>query len=243
MNKNVPCLKFSLSILLLCFIVSGSYGQGNTNTAPDQSSNNQEAGMDDLQLRPIRLPALQEVGGSPFFSNDYKLGSIQVNNEKTVPNVPVKFNIFSNAVMVQKNGEELKLESFELVSYAEPGNDGAIKQINFRQGYPEIDNHTSATVYQALAFGPKIHLLKFLSQKVEDAPTLGDYSRREIVTTQQLYIYIPGGEIKKIKAGKQSMVDALPGMSAKIEETIKTGNLNLKNESDLVTLVKVLNQQ
>lgn len=232
-------MKYCLSFLLFSFIVSVSFGQG---ASTDQNGNSQEAGMADLQLKPIRLPALQEVGGSPFFSNDYKLGSIQVNNEKTVSNVPVKFNIFSNAVMVQKDGEELKLESFELVSYDEPGNDGAIKHINFRQGYPEIDNHTGATVYQALTFGPKIHLLKFLSQKVEDAPTLGDYSRREIVTSQQLYIYIPGGEIKKIKAGKQSMVDALPGMSAKIEETIKTGNLNLKNESDLITLVKALNQ-
>ncbi len=242
MNKNVSRLKISLSILLLCFFVSGSYGQTDTNTAPDQNNNNQEAGMGDLQLRPIRLPALQEVGGSPFFSNDYKLGSVQV-NEKTVTNVPVKFNIFSNALMVQKDGEELKLESFKLVSYDEPGKDGSIKHINFRQGYPEIDNHTSATIYQALAFGPKVHLLKFLSQKVEDAPTLGDYSRREIVTTTQLYIYIPGGEIKKIKAGKQSVVDALPGMSAKIEEAIKAGDLNLKNESDIISLVDALNQQ
>ena len=239
---NVLRLKFSLSILLLCFFVSGSYGQGNTNTVPDQTNNNQEAGMDDLRLRPIRLPSLQEVGGSPFFSNDYKLGSVQVNNEKTVTNVPVKFNIFSNAVMVQKNGEEMKLESFELVSYDEPANDGAIKHIKFRQGYPEIDNHPGTAIYQVLAFGTKIHLLKFLSQKVEDAPTLGDYSRREIVTSQQLYIYIPGGEIKKIKTGKSSVMDALPGMSAKIEEAIKAGDLNLKNESDIVALVNALNQ-
>jgi hypothetical protein len=228
MNKNVPLLKISLSILLVFFFVSGSYGQ--------------EAGIEELQLRPIRLPALQEVGGSPFMSNEYKLGTVQVNDEKTVSNVPVKFNIFSNAVMVQKNGEELKLESFKLVSYNEQGNDGSIKHINFSKGYPEIDNHTSATVYQVLAFGPKVHLLKFLSQKVEDAPTLGDYSRREIVTTTQLYIYLPGGEIKKIKASKQPVVDALPGMSAKIDEAIKAGNLNLKNESDIITLVDALNK-
>ncbi len=232
-------MKYYLNFLFFSLIVSVSFGQvGST----DQNGNNQEAGMADLQLKPIRLPALQEVGGSPFLTNDYKLGSVQVSNEKTVMNVPVKFNIFSNAVMVQKEGEELKLESFELVSYDEPGKDGVIKHINFRQGYPEIDNHTGSTIYQVLAFGPKVHLLKFLSQKVEDAPTLGDYSRREIVTSQQLYIYIPGGEIKKIKAGKQSVADALPGMSAKIEEAIKAGDLNLKNESDIVTLINALNQ-
>ena len=237
---NVLRLKVSLSVLSLFFLGTVTNGQGNTNT--DQNGNSQEAGMADLQLKPIRLPALQEVGGSPFMNDDYILGSVHVSPEKTVTNVPVKFNIFSNAVMVQKDGEEMRLESFDLVSYDVTGNDGATKHINFRQGYPEIDNHTATTIYQVLALGPKIQLLKFLSQKVEDAPTLCDYSRREIVTTTQLYIYIPGGEIKKIKPGKQSLVDALPGMSANIDEAIKAGDLNLKNESDIVIVVNKLNQ-
>jgi hypothetical protein len=239
MRKNDPSMKYSLSFLFFSFLVSASFGQSGS---PDQPGTGQEAGIAELQLKPMRLPALQEVGGSPFFSNDYKIGSVQLNDEKTVPNVPIKFNIFSNAVMVQKDGAEMKLESFKLVSYDEPGNDGAVKHINFRQGYPEIDNHTATTIYQVLVSGPKVHLLKFLSQKVEDVPTLGDYSRREIVTTQQLYIYLPGGEIKKIKAGKQSVTEALPGMSAKIEEVIKTGDLNLKNESDIIKLINGLNQ-
>ena len=243
MNKNNILSKIYLTIFFLCFLVAASFGQVGTNTNPDQGDTNQEAGMSELLLKPIRLPALQEVGGSPFLNTEYKLGTVQVSNEKTVPNVPVKFNIFSNAVMVQKEGEELKLESFELVTYDETGKDGSVKHIYFKQGYPDIDNHSGTSVYQVLAFGPKVHLLKYLSQKVEDAPTLGDYSRREIVTTQQLYMYVPGGEIKKIKTGKSSIVDALPGMSEKIEEAIKTGNLNLKNESDIITLINALNKQ
>ena len=241
MNKNVIRLKFSFTVLFLSLMVSVSFGQGGSEVTPDQNANNQEAGLTNLELMPIRLPALQEVGGSPFFNNEYILGSVQVNNEKKVTNVPVKFNIFNNAVMVQKEGKDMKLVSFDLVSFDEPGNNGTVKHINFRQGYPEIDDHTGTTIYQVLAFGPKIHLLKFLSQKVEDAPTLGDYSRREIVTSQQLYIFIPGGIITKLKSGKKSLMDALTGMSEKIEASIKAGDLNLKNESDLVELVNALN--
>lgn len=234
-------LKLSFTILFFFSLVLVSIGQGTAETTPDQTGNNEEAGMSDLILRPIRLPALQEVGGSPFMKNEYVLGTVQVSSEKTVTNVPVKFNIFNNAVMVQKDGQELKLESFDLVTYDEPGNQGAIKHINFKKGYPEIDNHTGSNVYQVLAFGPKAHLLKFLSQKVEDAPTLGDYSRREIVTTEQLYIYIPGGEIKRIKTGKKSIAEALPGMASKIEEAIKAGNLSMKSESDMIALLDALN--
>ena len=144
--------------------------------------------------------------------------------------------------MVQRDGEELKLESFDLVSFDDPGNGGNPKHLMFKQGYPEIDNRPPTAVYQVLSYGTKLHLLKFLSQKVEDVQTLGDYGRREIVTTQQLYVYVPGGEIKKIKAGKQAIADALPAMSARIDEIIKSGNLNLKNESDLVALVDALNK-
>ena len=90
--------------------------------------------------------------------------------------------------------------------------------------------------------GTKVQLLKFLSQKVEDTPTLGDYSRKEIVTTQQLYIYTPNGEIKRIKASKQSLVEALPSLSAKIDEVVTANKLNLKSEADITELVEALNK-
>jgi hypothetical protein len=201
----------------------------------------QEASIDELQVKPMRLPALAEVGGSPFMTNEYQTGSVAIAENKTVPNVPVKFNIYSNAIMIQKNGEEMRLESFELVTYTETVN-GQAKQVMFRQGYPEIDNHNAKAVYQVLSMGPKVHLLKFISQKVEDAPTLGDYSRRELVSTQQLYIYTPGGEIKRIKNSKQSVVEALPALSSKIDEVISANKLNLKNESAIAELVEALNK-
>lgn len=232
----------SLSILSLTFSVS--FAQNNPSTAPDQTGGgNTEVTMAELKLVPLRLPSLQDVGGSPFLHSDYKTGTVQFNGDRVVTNVPVKFNVFSNVIMVQRDGDELKLESFDLVSYDEPGNDGAVKHYTFKQGYPEVDNRPPSAVYQVLSQGPKLHLLKYISQKVEDASTLGDYSRREIVTTQQLYLYIPGGEIKKIKAGKQAIADALPSMSAKIDEIVKSGNLNTKSENDLATLADALNKQ
>mgnify|MGYP007022265348 CR=1 FL=1 len=235
-------MKSFVFAFFLLFAVSFSFAQNN-GTAPDQSGGSgSEATLADLQTRPMRLPALQDIGGSPFFHDEYRTGNVLLADGRTVSNVPVKFNIFNNAVMIQKDGAELKLESFDMVSY-DDGEAEAIKHFWFRQGYPEVDNRPGTAIYQVLAFGPKLHLTKYLSQKVEDAPTLGDYSRREIVTTQQLYIYMPGADMKKIKASKQSITEALPGMSAKIEEIVKTAGLNLKNETDIIKLVNELNKQ
>jgi hypothetical protein len=205
--------------------------------------NTEQAGtLDDLALNSIKLPVLSEVNGSLYLTADYVNGSVKLTQGKTVADVPVKFNIYSNAIMVQRDGQDLKLESFEMVSYEETNNDGSVKHFNFKAGYPDVDNHNSKTIYQVLSMGPTAHLLKFMSQKVEDAATLGDYSRREIVTTEQLYIYVPGGQLKKIKANKQSLVDALPELASKIDEIAKASNLKLKNESDIVVLVEALNK-
>jgi hypothetical protein len=202
----------------------------------------QEATIDDLVAKPFRLPALAEVNGSPFLTADYKSGLIQIGAGKKISDVPVKFNIFNNAVMIQRDGQDLKLESFDLVSYDEPGNDGLLKHVQFKQGLPEVDNHTPNSVYLVVANGAKVQLLKYLSQKVEDAATLGDYSRRELVITEQLYVYTPGGSIKRIKAGKKDLAEALPAYAAKIDEIVASNNLKLKTESEIAQLVEALNR-
>ena len=233
---NNKAAKLFLTGLSLFVLTTGAFAQG-----ADDSSN-QTAGIADLQIQPIRLPALAEVGGSPFMTADYQPATIEISDKRLVKNIPVKFNIFNNAMMVMKDGQDMKLELFETVTYSIIANDGSTREMIFKQGYPEIDNHTDKTVYQVLSMGPKVHLLKFMTQKVEDAATHGDYSRREIVTTQQFYVYTPGGEIKKINANKKSLVEALPALSAKIEEVVKANSLNLKNESALTELVEALNR-
>lgn len=208
----------------------------------ENSTHSNEGTIDDLIVKSMRLPALQEIGGSPFMSPDYKTGKVIIDNDLVVSDVPVKFNIFSNAIMVQKDGNEMKLESFKLVSYDDKLDLDNIKHYEFGQGFPEVDNHTDKSVYQILSNGPKAQLLKYLTQKVEDVNTLGDYNRREIVTTEQLYLYVPGSGIKKIKSSKKDIKDALPALSVKIDEITASKNLKLKSESEIVMLVDALNK-
>lgn len=202
--------------------------------------------IDDLPAKPFRMPSLTDVGGSsPFLSSEYHQGSVELGQGRVVNNVPLKFNTFNNAMMVIRNGQELKLEFFELAYYKDFDGSGNEKQLLFRAGYPEIDEHNENSIYQVLSMGPKVHLLKFISQKVEDVPTLGDYSRREIVTTDQYYVYVPGGEIKRIKSlkgSKQALQEALPDLSARIDEISTAKKLKLRSETDISLLVEALNQ-
>lgn len=208
-----------------------------------QASPETEASIDDLKVSPIRIPALQEISGSPFLTTDYINATIHLKDNKYVADIPVKFNIYNNFIMVKMDdGQELKLDNFKSVTWDEKGDDGTVKHYEFAMGYPEIDRHSDRAVYQVLSAGPNAHLLKYISQKVEDANTLGDYSRRELVKSEQLYLYVPGKDIKKIKASKKDIAEALPAFASKIEEIAASNNLKLKSESEIVTLVEALNK-
>ncbi|MBL7709192.1 MAG: hypothetical protein JNJ86_08965 [Chitinophagaceae bacterium] len=237
MRKHISFFTIA-TIVVFFFSVSAVKSQ----TTDSAAVKVEQGTIDELPAKPFRLPALAEINGSPFLTADYQQGAVELGQGKVVTGVPVKFNIFNNAVMVLKNGEELKLEFFELVSYDQADNSGNIKHVMFKAGYPEVDGHDDNSVYQVLSLGPKVHLLKFMSQKVEDAATLGDYSRKEIITTAQLYIYTPGGKIKKIKNSKQALQDALPELAAKIDEVATAKKLKLKSESEISVLVEELNK-
>jgi hypothetical protein len=212
-------------------------------TVIGQASPESEATIDDLKVSPMRLPALQEISGSPFLTTDFKSAVVHLKNNKYVADIPVKFNTYNNFMMVRMDdGQELRLDEFKSVTWDEKAEDGTSKHYEFATGYPEIDKHNDRSVYQVLTAGPNAHLLKYISQKVEDASTLGDYSRRELVKTEQLYLYVPGKDIKRIKASKKDIAEALPALASKIEEIAASNNLKLKSESEIVTLVEALNK-
>ena len=103
--------KLFLTGLSLFITGTGVFAQGASDTS------NEPTGINDLLIQPFRLPSLAEVGGSPFMTADYQMATVEISDKRLVKNIPVKFNIFNNAMMVQKDGQDMKLELFETVSY------------------------------------------------------------------------------------------------------------------------------
>ena len=238
-NKSV-FLRFSFAAVIFSAMQNVTIAQ--EGTVPDQTNGTAELNINDLPLRSVNVPALTDVGGSIYMTNDFIPATIRLKNGGVVRNIPVKFNIYNNAIVVKKDGSEQKIEPFEEVTYYVSGSNGIAKAVIFREGYPDIENHGPNSVYEVLVDGSKLQLIKYHSQKVEDAPTLGDYSRRELVKSQQLYLYIPGGEIKKVSMGKKAISSSFPAFATQADEIVKAKSLNLKSESDLIQLVEELNK-
>ena len=241
-TRFLQAFKITFVSFFTIVLANAVQAQNNNESNPNPTPGIQAGTIDDLPLKPFRMPSLQEVGGSPFLTSDYQNGTVELGQGRVVSGVSVKFNTFNNAILVLKNGQDLKLDFFELVSYELPDGKGETRHFIFKAGYPSIDNHSDNSIYQVLSTGSKVHLLKYITQKIEESSIMGDFGRREIVTTEQLYLYFPGGEMKRRKPGKQSIIDALPGMAEKIEEIATKNKLKLKSESEITTLIDELNK-
>lgn len=236
--------KIVVLITGMVLISFNGFAQSSESTQEQVITGGQGGSLDELPLKPFRMPSLSDVGGTPFLTEEFVSGSVELGQGRVVNNVQLKFNAFNNNFLVLKDGQQLKLDFFELVNYTQLDNRGILKQYVFKAGYPAVDNQGENTIYQVLSMGKKAHFLKYISQKVEEVPTLGDYSRREIITHEHYYVYVPGGSmtlIKSMKSSKQYLKEALPDLASRIEEIASEKNLKLKSESDLSILIESLN--
>lgn len=189
----------------------------------------------------LRLPNMENVDGTPYLDNEFQNATVRTKSGFDTSGVKVKFNAYGNEIIFLQDGIELALDDFDMVSYPKLQN-GVIGQVVFKTGFPKVDNLNEKTIYQVLASGSKIYLLKHISKKLEDLKTMGDYNRKEFVTKEQLYIYSPSFGIKKIKADKKALIALFPDLAAKIESVIEEKGLSMRKENNLITLIEELNK-
>lgn len=197
--------------------------------------------LNHMTSRPLRLLNIPDLQGIPYMSAEYKPGYVKIKNGYAQQNVPIRFNIYRNALEFQKNGVEMELDSLDIAMYLDvPGDSSSIRV--FKAGYPDVDNQNSSTIYEVLAIGERAHLVKFVYQKLEDVKAMGDYDKRQLTTYSRLYLYVPGKEMMKAKADKKFLTSLFPQYSQQIEKLIKENDFNLKKDSQYAQLIGELNE-
>lgn len=235
-----------LSLIILAFGISASAfsqlspGSG-TVSAPTTGGVNTPSATGFLTSRPIVLLNVMDISGSPYLSTEYKTGFVKVKSGYHEDGVPVRFNIYKNVIEFKQKGIELTLDDLDIAMYFDvPGDSNSLRI--FKTGYPAIEKQKESSIYEVLAMGDKAHLLKYFSQKVEEVKSMGDYDKKELNTYSNLYLFIPGKGIEKIKADKKAVMNHFPGQEDKIEALIKDNKLNLKKENDLAELITLINR-
>lgn len=135
-----------------------------------------------------------DVVGSPFYSDEWRLGELILPDNRKYDNVRIRLNLLSEEVhILDPNNTEIALAR------------GYIKEVvwlndlrRFQNGFPTIDNQDTTSFYAVFAEG-KVWLLqsirKVISQRKDD---LSGETRREYMTYEDYYLY-DGKTMQRIK--------------------------------------------
>lgn len=192
--------------------------------------------LQDINGRPLKQGQYEDVQGSPFFNDEYTIGRVMLSNGNIYEGVPIRFDLVTDALMFKsEKGEELEftqpVTGFSML-------DG--KYI-FKNGYEPVDNYSSTSFYQVLTESEtKASLLKNIDKLVRTEKAYGTANINKNIIEYSNYYIANSGKLMKVK-NEKDLLEALANHGNELKGYIKEQKLKLKNEGDMVQLVKYYN--
>jgi hypothetical protein len=178
------------------------------------------------------------VKGSPYLLEDWCTGTVYMKSGAKASSFPLKFNTYTNQLVFQHEGQtyvvENNVKEFEL----KPAGNSLI----FRRNFPDIDKNTAESYYQVLADGSRAVLLKRHYKQLNDVQQYNAAPIKEYTTIEVYYVYIPGGNIVRLKKDKSSLLEAAGEERARMENLINKLDVKPSRESDLIKLFQAYNE-
>lgn len=198
--------------------------------------------IEDANGRPVLVRQYTDVQGSPYLADEWIKGVVTLNNGKTYKAVDLKYDQVADELFFKNaKGETLgfvqPVSEFKLIVLEKE----TPRVLYFRNGFKPVNGNTEKTFYQILT-DDETPLVKRISKKVhENKP----YSSATVVKTFEEvreYYLVKYGLPVKIRKDKKSVLAALGSYSDQLDEFIKSNQLNLKDDADLIELVAYYNR-
>lgn len=186
----------------------------------------------------------KKIDNDSFFTAEWCEGSVIVNtNSKEIPITKLKYDIAEDRLLFQNQqgifefpkGSVLK---FTLSILNEKSN--RFQKHTFVAGLEGFEKYTPANFFEAIYDGSKIKFLRktYAELRKSAASTYGSHTEEyTYVRLEDFYIY-KNNKPFLVRKNKKSIVEALGGDVKIWEDFIKTNNLNLKKDDDIIALLK-----
>lgn len=230
--------------LLLCFsilILSYSNLNAQKNTISTTGKWGQQLFISDVNGQAF-TNIYDGIVGNVYDQADYRLAKITLKDGRVYQDVKARINLLEHEVnFIASNGQEGYLGkgmATELV-YTMPKEFGQDLQV-FQCGFPPIDNQNRISFYQILLNG-KTSLLKSVYKSIQERNNEMSGERyKEFATYENMYL-LKDGVMSRIKKDKSSVLALLQDKAQGVKLFVEEQKLNLKNEADLVSLIKYYN--
>ena len=186
------------------------------------------------------------VEGSPYFSEKFMNGRIIFPDGMVMNDTSLNFSFVDNRLyfisnnnlyQINKNVKEFYLEQKEA--------SGDVITHHFISGLPAVEAFTSATFYELLSPGKNIALIRNIGKQIKETSVYGGAPIKEYSSTINYFLFYPTankiiriGDRLNIKNLRKVLVNELPI----VDGLVVPNNLNVKNETDLIRLIGLLNE-
>jgi hypothetical protein len=236
-----------LACFLFAFCQAPVYGQGNL---PLNMSNIQTTGpgqvvvVDKMTGRVGEDKPKEDIGGSPYLVEEWHTGTVTFRNGKFASKVPLRFNVALNQLNFLQKNQSLFFTDTVQECYVLLDVSDSAKYLYLRSGYPPSGELTGLTLYEVLAEGAQVHLLKLRRKNILEIRPYNEPVTRRYTDVEELYVYDrANNSVSLIKKQLQSITAALPAHAANIQRIVSVQKLKLKSDKDLVSLFNFLNDR
>jgi hypothetical protein len=223
-------MKFKLTTCLLFFVSLSSFSQMVT------LSDIADGG------RPIMTNKGATIKGNPYLISDYSPSKVILSNGQYFDNLPIRYNVFEDLVEYENEGrtfflEPAKVSEFTVFSY----DNGKRTELRFKRGFSSIRNFSELNYFQVLYEGNYSWLLKPRKDVVDDVSASYGSTQSKVFQNGETLFFHNGNEANTFKRTKKSLLSLFEG-NVKAIEVIKKSKLNLKENDQLILLLKEIDE-
>lgn len=182
------------------------------------------------------------VDGSPYLFNDWKSGAIRDKSGKLSENLMIRYDSYRDEVQFLRDGRTLVVEpSLASEFYFVILNEETLKveSVFFRNGF-SVDKYTPLNYFQII-FDAKVKFIKkiktgYIDEVVNNFGT--NEQVKKFVRSEEEFFIKSDGTVHPVNKSRKDLIQLFGKSANEIKVFIKENKLNLKNDADLVMILR-----
>lgn len=183
-----------------------------------------------------------ETTGSPYLSDDYELGTVYMDDANKIENVALKYNVYNDVFFAKENLVTPNEEAKGVVK--RPG----LKIMMGKKYFmvlPDTETPSELHYYQIISTGKKLSLIKKHDKSYRPRIQATTSLTRDVPAIfrdrEALYVMNSEGVLFPLPKSRKEILGFMKDKKDEIAEVVKNYKLNVKDEADLMRLLRFYN--
>lgn len=198
----------------------------------------QQVYLQDISGKTISERNTIEMGGSPYFRDEFLSGSIKINEKEVYEGLLLRYDMEADELVYRKPNSTTSMtpngKVTEFTIKLPSGEQAFFKNI-------ANDDKELSGFYQVLSDG-EILLLKRIKRRIVEKVEYNSTAKTKSLITQSNYFVLkPDGSLTQVRADEKSILKALGSHREKLAAYVKQEKINFKKDNEFAKVVSYYN--